>query len=511
MKINLLNYFENGALLNFPGKIAIKDKTKQITFSSLENYSKNLAFKILDSTGMTDSPIAVYLPKSSEVIICNLAILYSGNFYTNLDFSSPEERIKTLINSLSLKLIISNQEGIEKLKKINLVDEILFINIDDQLSKQDLYNSDLISNALSKKIDTDPACIISTSGSTGIPKSVVLSHRNIIDFIDWCSQTFVFDSKDEIGSLSPFHFDIYILELYVSLSKGCTINIIPSNESAFPADLVNFLANNQVTFIFWVPTIMVNISNLNILDSVKLPALKKIFFAGEVFPTKHLNYWRNKLPDTKFVNLYGPIEIAVDCTYYVVDRIFDDNEAIPIGKPCKNTDILILNNNDELAVDGEKGELCVRGSSLSMGYFNNHQQTEKVFTQNPLNKSYPEKIYRTGDLVFKNEYGEIMFVGRKDFQIKHLGYRIELSEIELAALTLKGIKNACILYNRKIKQIIMVYESDSNLSDSDIRIQLSNLLPKYMLPTKFKRIDLIPRNANGKIDRQKLLSEFLNA
>ena len=301
------------------------------------------------------------------------------------------------------------------------------------------------------------------------------------------------------------------MELYVSLSKGCTINIIPSNESAFPADLVNFLAKNQVTFIFWVPTIMVNISNLNILDSVKLPALKKIFFAGEVFPTKHLNYWRKKLPDTKFVNLYGPIEIAVDCTYYIVDRILDDTEAVPIGKPCKNTDILILNNNDELAVDGEKGELCVRGSSLSLGYFNNHQQTEKVFTQNPLNKSYPEKIYRTGDVVFKNEYGEIMFVGRKDFQIKHMGYRIELSEIELAALTLQGIKNACILYNRKIKQIIMVYESDSNLSDSDIRIQLSNLLPKYMLPTKFKRVDLIPRNVNGKIDRQKLLSESLNA
>ena len=508
MKINLLNYFDEGALSNFPTSIAVKDENCDITFTDLENYSKNLAFQIINSLGSTGHPIAVFMPKCSEVIISNLAILYSGNFYTNFDFSSPEERIKNLIKSIAPRLIISNQEGINKLKNLDIFDENLILNVDDAISSKILHDSNSIANIVAKKIDTDPACIISTSGSTGVPKSVVLSHRNIIDFIDWCTETFVFEQSDVIGSLSPFHFDIYILELYVSLSKGCTMHLIPSNESAFPADLVSFLALNKITFIFWVPTIMVNISNLNILSSINLNSLKKVFFAGEVFPTKHLNYWRNKIPSAQFVNLYGPIEIAVDCTYFIVNRLFEDSEAIPIGKPCNNSDILILKNNDNLAKDGEQGELCVRGSSLALGYFNNQEQTDKVFVQNPLNNSYPEKIYRTGDLVYKNEHGEIMFVGRKDFQIKHMGYRVELMEIELAVLALQEVKNACILYNNALKQIIMVFESDGELSDISIRQKLSSKLPKYMLPTKIKKVEIIPRNANGKIDRQKLLLEF---
>jgi amino acid adenylation domain-containing protein len=508
MKINLLNYFDEGALSNSPRSIAVKDLNRDITFKDLEHYSKNLSFQIKKYLQSTRQPIAVFMPKCAEVIISNLAILYSGNFYTNFDFLSPIERLKVLIQSISPRLIISNQEGIKKLKELDIFDENLIINVEDSLSGKILYDYDSISKNVLKQIDTDPACVISTSGSTGTPKSVVLSHRNIIDFIDWCSETFVFENLDVIGSLSPFHFDIYILELYISLSKGCTIHLIPQKESAFPADLVNFLASNKVTFIFWVPTIMVNISNLNILDSIKLSSLKKIFFAGEVFPTKHLNYWRNKVPDALFVNLYGPIEIAVDCTYFIVNRIFKDNESVPIGQPCKNTDILILNSNNQIAEDGEQGELCVRGSSLALGYFNNQEQTDKVFVQNPLNSSYPERIYRTGDLVYTNEHGEIIFIGRKDFQIKHMGYRIELSEIEIAAQALRDIKNACILYNSVSKQIIMIYESDNHLTDIDIRLKLSQNLPKYMLPTKIRRVELIPRNSNGKIDRQKLLSEF---
>jgi non-ribosomal peptide synthetase component F len=276
MKINLLNYFDEGALSNFPTSIAVKDENCDITFADLENYSKNLAFQIINSLGSTGHPIAVFMPKCSEVIISNLAILYSGNFYTNFDFSSPEERIKNLIKSIAPRLIISNQEGINKLKNLDIFDENLILNVDDSISSKILHDSNSIANIVSKKIDTDPACIISTSGSTGVPKSVVLSHRNIIDFIDWCTETFVFEQSDVIGSLSPFHFDIYILELYVSLSKGCTMHLIPSNESTFPADLVSFLALNKITFIFWVPTIMVNISNLNILSSINLNSITKL-------------------------------------------------------------------------------------------------------------------------------------------------------------------------------------------------------------------------------------------
>tara|TARA_X000000950_G_C13847482_1_gene633058 strand:- start:28 stop:1557 length:1530 start_codon:yes stop_codon:yes gene_type:complete len=508
MKINLLNYFHDGALLKFPNKLAIIDGERKFSFKNLDHYAKNLSFQISNYLKSSGEPVAVFMPKCAEVIISNLAILYSGNFYTNFDFASPKERLNTLIKNISPKIIITNKEGSALLNELNKSVQFLIMDVDDALTDKILYVPDAISETLKLKIDTDPACIISTSGSTGVPKSVILSHRNIIDFIEWATNTFTFDKSDVIGSLSPFHFDIYILELFISLSKGSVIHIIPPKESVFPADLVNFLLNNNVTFIFWVPTIMVNISNLNILDSVELTKLKKVFFAGEVFPAKHLNYWRSKIPGAQFVNLYGPIEIAVDCTYYIVRRMFEDGESVPIGKPCRNTDIIILNSNNQPVSEGEQGELCVRGSSLSLGYYNNLDQTNKVFVQNPLNKSYPEKIYRTGDLVYLNAKKEIMFIGRKDFQIKHMGYRIELLEIELAVLALQEIKNACILYNNSLKQIIMIFESEIDLSDTIIRKKLSSKLPKYMLPNKIKKVEAIPRNANGKIDRQRLLLEF---
>jgi acyl-coenzyme A synthetase/AMP-(fatty) acid ligase len=236
--------------------------------------------------------------------------------------------------------------------------------------------------------------------------------------------------------------------------------------------------------------------------------LKRVFFAGEVFPTKHLNMWRRALPHATFVNLYGPIEITVDCTYYIFDREFNDDSPIPIGFPCRNSDVLIIDEDDKLINDSRIGELCVRGSSLAMGYYNNPEQTSKAFVQNPLNRNYPELIYRTGDLVHRNEFGEIMFDGRKDFQIKHLGYRIELAEIENAVLAIEEIRNACVLYHREKKAITLVFEATDSLTVKSIRTVLQNRLPKYMLPTAFFEVSEMPRNPNGKIDRQQLATQY---
>jgi len=249
---------------------------------------------------------------------------------------------------------------------------------------------------------------------------------------------------------------------------------------------------------------MVNIANQELLSTWPLPRLRRVFFAGEVFPTKSLNYWRRHLPDALFVNLYGPIEISVDCTYFVVDRDLAEDEKLPIGRPCRNSDILILNDQDRPALEDELGELCVRGSSLALGYWNNPERTAQVFVQNPLNPHYPELIYRTGDIVYRNQLGEIMIVGRKDFQVKHLGYRIDLAEVEHAALRVGGIDNACVTYNGDKKEITLFFESARELSAATIREQLAAYLPKYMLPTALQRIDQLPRNPNGKIDRQLL-------
>ena len=237
--------------------------------------------------------------------------------------------------------------------------------------------------------------------------------------------------------------------------------------------------------------------------------MKTIWFAGEVLPTKQYNYWHKHLPSTKFINLYGPIEITLDCTYFIVDREFDDSEPLPIGYACRNTSLLILDSEDKPCGIGQEGELCVRGTSLAMGYYNNPEKTAAAFTQNPLNNHYPEVIYRTGDIVMLNERGEIMFKGRRDTLVKHLGYRIELGEIEHVVVnTLKLVSNGCVIYNYSEKEICLVYESSSEISAVDFRKKIGDCLPKYMIPTKYVKVDSMPMNANGKIDRLKLNNEI---
>lgn len=357
-------------------------------------------------------------------------------------------------------------------------------------------------------IDTDPACVINTSGSTGTPKSCVLPHRGLIDFVLWFDREFKLGADEIVGSLSPFHFDGYIPGLFMSLYRGATLDVVPSDLAMFPIRLAQYLADRRITFIFWVPTVMVNMASMDVLKNVPLPDLRTVCFAGEVFPTRHFNYWRRHVPHARFVNLYGPIEISVICTYYSVDREFRDDEPLPIGFPCHNTGLLVLNEENRPCGANEPGELCVRGSSLAAGYWGDWEKTGKAFAQNPLNPHYPDLIYRTGDVVYWNERGELMFVGRRDFQVKHLGNRIDLGEIEHFAVQVPGIRNGCVLYHREQKQIVLVYEADAEVPAAVIRTELARNLPKTMWPTVYHRLSEMPRNPNGKIDRQKLAGEY---
>jgi len=505
MQINVLEYFEQGALAKCPDKVAVVDHDHRYTFAELERFAKNCAALILRRTVTINRPIAVFLPKGVTTIIADLGILYSGNGYANLDLKSPPERLKAILQNLGASLIITSSASSATLRGLGVSESQLLL-LDEAMTPESVYVNDAWTACLDRVIDTDLLCIIHTSGSTGIPKGVAINHRSTIDFMDWVFQRLKLDGSEVIGSLSPFYFDIYTLELYLCLAKGATLVIIPDQCAAFPTKLLDFIANQAISFIFWVPTIMVNIANQDLLAKWKLTALRKIFFAGEVFSTRHLNYWRHHLPDALFVNLYGPIEISVDCTYFVVDRKMADDEKLPIGFPCRNTDILILNDQNQPVQQDESGELCVRGSSLAMGYWNNPERTAQTFVQNPLNPHYPELIYRTGDLVYRNSRNEIMFVGRKDFQIKHLGYRIEMGEIEHAVLQVDGIRNACVVYQKERKEITLFFESDQKLSPAAIRERLGTFIPKYMFPTEFHHLEQLPRNPNGKIDRQNLLA-----
>ncbi len=503
MQINVLEYFERGALATRRHKTAVIDRGHEMTYDALARFSKNCASLILERTAALNRPIAVFLPKSASTIVADLGILYSGNCYANLDVKAPPERLKATLKNLGPELIVTSQVHAGSLRAAGALEhQLLFVEAALQPGAD--HDGALLPARLERVIDTDPLCIIHTSGSTGVPKGVVLSHRGTIDFMDWAFSRFGFDGSEIIGSLSPFHFDIYTLELYLCLAKGATLVIIPEQSAAFPAMLLEFVAAHSVNFVFWVPTIMVNIANQDLLSKRPPEALRRVFFAGEVFPTKNLNYWRRHLPRAQFVNLYGPIEISVDCTYFVVDREMADEERLPIGFPCRNSDILILNEQDRPAQQDELGELCVRGSSLALGYWNSPERTAQAFVQNPLNPHYPELIYRTGDIVHRNQRGEIMIVGRKDFQVKHLGYRIDLGEIEHAALQVSGIGNACVTYSQSNKEIALFFESAEEKSAAQIRERLAAYLPKYMLPTVFRRVEQLPRNPNGKIDRHLL-------
>jgi len=507
MQNSVVKYLKYGALVHLPDKIAVVDNEREFTFSELDDLSSRLACHIASLSKETHKPIAVFLPKTALTIVINLAIVKSANFYTNLDEKSPTERLKKLLNNVSPIIVFTSKALSQRLIEAG-IDEQKIVCIDETNISSIPLDSKTLQERERLTIDTDPLCLINTSGSTGVPKSVILNHRSTIDFIDWCLSQFDFDANDSIGSLSPLYFDIYTLEIFVCLKTGATIYLIPEQTAAFPAQLVQFLSVRKITFIFWVPTIMVNIANLDLLKKFDLSSMRRIFFAGEVFPTKPLNFWRANLPTVQFVNLYGPIEITVDCTYFVLDREFPDDAPIPIGTPCANSDVFILTEDDKLAQFGQIGELCVRGSSLALGYYNNHEQTSKAFVQNPLNIAYPEIIYRTGDLVHTNEFGEIMFDGRKDFQIKHQGYRIELSEIETAVQALPDILNACVLYRKMNKEIVLILEAESEFTSRQIRTALQSRLPKYMLPTVIIQVDEMPRNPNGKIDRKWLNEQF---
>lgn len=498
MNINIIEYF-NSTVDAYPKKIAVKDLKGALSFAELRTRGHLLGSKIEEVHGGSNTPIAIYLPKSNEAITAIIGILFSGNIYAPLDVNNPIDRINAILGQLQPACIITNSEIAHKLE--GLEHQITIINLDEL----DLSSSIDPPTGYLNCIDSDPAYIIHTSGSTGVPKGVVISHRSIFDYIHWAIETFGINQQEIIGNQAPLVFDNSTLDIHLMVFTGATLCLIPEQLFVFPIKLLEYINEHKVNFVFWVPSVLINVAKMKLLESVKLPSLRKVLFAGEVMPMKPLNYWINNSDDkVLFANLYGPTEITVDCTFYVVDKKFADDDVLPIGKACRNSDVLILNAQNRLCEANEEGELCVRGSSLALGYWKNPEKTSSVFVQNPLNSSYPEKIYRTGDVVYKNEIGDIIFVGRIDNQIKHLGYRIELGEIEHAISSSFESIIACVLYDHADKKIILVYESEDEIPVTEFRKQLIKGLSKYMIPSQYFRLEKMPLNASGKIDRKTL-------
>lgn len=485
----------------YPKKIAFADCKRQITFSELCKEAKSIATVIAENN-VFKRPVAVFLDKSVECIVAFMGIAYSGNFYTPIDSKMPQERVNKIFTTLMPEYVVTDRVHLDYVKTI--YDDSRILVYEDLVKVEP--NEKLVNKTVRMIVDTDVLYVLFTSGSTGIPKGVVISHRSVIDYTEWVTDYFDIDEAHIFGNQAPFYFDNSVLDIYQTLKNGATMFIIPENLFIFPIKLLEYISKNNINIIFWVPSLLCLVANLKALGKVEIKCLRKILFAGEVMPVKQLNMWIKALPEALYANLYGPTEITDVCTAYIVDREFKDTDVLPIGKACRNTDILILNDRNELVKYGEIGELCVRGSSLALGYYNNLEKTKEVFVQNPLNSYYPEIIYRTGDLVKYNDFGEIEYVSRKDFQIKHLGHRIELGEIETAVSSVRGVEVSCCVYDGNKNRIVLYYVGEC--TDEEVICALKMLVPDYMIPNLITKLESMPTNLNGKIDRQKL-KEFL--
>lgn len=508
MLVSVLDYVEHSASAH-SDKIAFVEEDAAITYGEFKKRVQERACGILEQIQQNDvrhRPIVLMQEKGIDELINFMAIAWTGNIYVPFDAEAPEERLKKMLDFLDAALIIADQKNFDKAQKIQGKTKLV---LNDDLNQIQIQDKDMgfLSELKKQIIDTDPLYIICTSGSTGTPKGVVISHRAVIDFTEEASENMRFTSSERFISQVPFFFDVSVLDIYCTLRNAATLHIVPKQYYTFPAMVMQYIEKNKINALIWVPSALALVANLRLLEEVDISSLKKIMFCGEVMPNKQLNVWRKANPDAAYVNYYGPAETTCASTYYIVDRAFSDDEPLPIGKPAYNTGILILNEQNQRAKEGEIGELCILGSGLALGYYNDPEKTGNAFIQNPLNPCYREMVYRTGDLVRVNEYGELLYMGRKDFQIKHMGHRIELGEIETAANGIEGILRNCCLYDDTEKRILLIYEGTTE--EHIILKELKHKISQYMIPQRFIKMEKLPLNANGKIDRVSLKADLI--
>lgn len=490
---NLLGYLEE-IIKTHADKTAFAGENGSMTFGSIYEQARRIG-SFLAEKEVRRKPVIVYMQKSPEEITAFLGVLYAGGYYVPVDKEMPEERRKNIFRMMPDAWCICEKDT----KETGHV-----------LEYQRLCRAEekpgLLTAIREQHVDTDPAYTVFTSGSTGVPKGVVANHRSVIDYIEQLSEILHISGDTVFGNQAPFYVDACLKEIYPTLKYGAKTVLIPRKKFRFPVELVNFLNEQKINTICWVTPALTMISALNTFEAVKPGYLRTIAFGSEVFQMAQFRIWAENVP-AEYINLYGPTECTGMSAYYRVSREIREDEVIPIGRAFPNTGIFLLGEkeNGEYLIspenEEEQGEIIIRGTCVTMGYYADQEKSSTVFVQNPLQKHYPEMVYRTGD-IGRYQNGELVFVSRKDNQIKHMGHRIELGEIETVTGRIENVFSCACIYSEKDRKIVLYYTG--LLQPGELKKKLKEKLPSYMLPSGIYRLEELPLTLNGKTDRKRL-------
>lgn len=515
-----------------PDKVAVVDEAGTCTFAELLILSRRAASAIACRRGadaggplgtVTPFPVVVFMEKGIDMLAAFMGTLMAGGFYVPVDPAAPAARAAGIFSTLvdasgtgdpgaaerhagaaagdaPAPLVIANAATIEGARAVFPAAEV--VDVEDLMAKP--VDRDLLVRRARTLIDTDPAYVLFTSGSTGVPKGVAVSHRAICGFIDSFVDTFGIRETDVLGNQAPFDFDVSVKDIYSALATGATLSILPRRLFSAPAELVAAVRDRGVTVMVWAAAALCLVTSLHALDDAELPQVRLVMFSGEVMPRRHLERWLERLPEATFVNLYGPTEITCNCLYHVVDRTRAYRHGLPLGEPFANRRVLVLDEQGRpVGAPGAVGELYVGGPNIALGYLGNPERTAAAFVRDPVAPATGGTVYRTGDMVRVGEAGELFFCGRTDNQIKHQGHRIELEEIDAAFEALPGVDRCRCVYHEQRKRIYAFFEGDAE--EAPLRQAVAERLPQPMMPARIIPIEQMPLSKNGKVDRRALL------
>ena len=510
--ITLVHQYFSDSAKKFPDKIAVSCDEESISYADLEQFSNSFSLQLKQAGVSRGEFVPFFMPKSINSIKSILSILKADCAYVPVDVNSPAQRLLSIISSTSAKVVVVDSESKKLFESLLTQDQRpVLINVEEFEVTEDVAIK-------SQNISIDLAYVLFTSGSTGVPKGVMIPHKAIIDYIDWCVDEYQLTDKDVISNHAPLYFDNSTFDLYTAFKTGATLHLVHEQLNAVIPLLVGWLRTRKITTFFCVPSVLTMLLRSRRLKPDSLPDLRYVICAGEVLPTDAVASWMDIYPHIEFINMYGPTEITVDCSFYkILEKPVDSSTSIPIGIARRNMEMFVRKENNELSnAPGDQGELLVRGTSVAYGYLGDSEKTNKVFIQNPQHDLFHDPLYCTGDLVKIDDQKQYIFMGRADDQIKFLGYRIELGEIEASLCGLSDVNEAVVVFNKSVDgsadEIGALVNMSNSITLDELQVQLKDKLPSYMVPTRIlSYTDDFPRTPNGKYDRKSTLSMVFDA